>query len=350
MMTIRDATRSDNEGLLSLTALTPMDGEISIRSDRQPDFFRLLDMRGNSHLVVAEDRGSIVGCLSITRVESHVDGGPEPVHYLGDMKTHPAYQKSGLAFRLVRALYRLPIAAEVDLVVAATAYGNDKVRTLFDGRAGLPRAQALGVFRIYQLLPSRRGSRLNTGTVQEEAESPDLLSFYNDHFRRYQFSPVLRPGSLQDARHLVARSDGAIHAAASLMDVGPARQHTLIRLPFALSALAACARAARRIAPVPNLPRENETVRTLSIRAMACRDGHEHALDGVIQKARNIAFAEGFHFLGVGAHERDPLARLLARYPKFSFKSLGFVLSLKRSDQELLRLTERVPYEDFSLF
>ena len=83
---------------------------------------------------------------------------------------------------------------------------------------------------------------------------------------------------------------------------------------------------------------------------MACRDGCAQALDAVIQKARNMAFAEGFHFLGAGVHKLDPMARRLARYPRFSFKALGFVLSLKRSDQELLRLTERVPYEDFALF
>jgi|GEM_PF-3766278 len=40
---IRETTFHDNEGLLQLTSLTPMQGNISLRVDRKPDFFGLLN-------------------------------------------------------------------------------------------------------------------------------------------------------------------------------------------------------------------------------------------------------------------------------------------------------------------
>ena len=43
---IREAVETDNEALLALTRATPMDGTISLRIDRDPDFFALLRLRG----------------------------------------------------------------------------------------------------------------------------------------------------------------------------------------------------------------------------------------------------------------------------------------------------------------
>jgi GNAT superfamily N-acetyltransferase len=341
--------RSDNDGLLMLTSMTPMDGEISIRSDRYPDFFRLLDLRGNNRVLVAEDEGRIVGCVSAARLEVYVDAQPESVDYLGDLKMHPDYQRTGLAVRLLKAMHLRLAAAGADLVVSTAAYGNTNIRPFFDGRAGLPSARALGIFRVYQILPSRRLRMSRSYSVREESECPDMYRLYDDHFRRYQFGSVFRPGSLQGARHMVARSGSDIQAALSLVDVGQARQNVLIRLPFFLGTLASCFRFAHRIIPMANLPYKNEPIRTFYIKALACRDGHDDALDVLIQKARNLAFEDEYHFLAIGVHEKDPMKQRLAKYPKFSFKSLGFVVGLKRSKDELCRLGQGVPYEDYSL-
>ena len=349
MIKIRDATRSDNEDLLLLTSVTPMSGEISIRSDRYPDFFRLLDQRGSNRVLVAEEKGRIVGCVSAASLEAHVDSQPEFVHYLGDLKTHPDYQNTGLAVRLLKAMRHRLAAAGADLVVSTAAYGNKNVRPFFDGRAGLPPAQALGIFWVYQILPTRRRRMPTAYKVQEEPECPDLYQLYNDHFRRYQFGPVFRPGSLHGARHWVARSGSDIQAALALIDVGQARQNVLIRLPIFLGALVSFFRFVLRIVPIANLPDKNEPIRTLYIKALACREGREDALDFLIQKARNVAFEDGYHFLAIGVHEKDPMKQRLAKYPKFSFKSLGFVVSLKRGKDELWRLGQAVPYEDYSL-
>ncbi len=54
MIEIREATREDNAGLLELTRLTPMDGLISPRIDRAPDFFRLPELCGEGKIFVAK--------------------------------------------------------------------------------------------------------------------------------------------------------------------------------------------------------------------------------------------------------------------------------------------------------
>jgi len=349
MTRIREATRSDNEGLLSLTASTPMDGRISIRTDRYPDFFRLLDRRGSSRVLVAEEAGAIVGCVSAARVPVHVDGRLDSVHYLGDLKVHPGLRGAGLAASLLKAMHHDLREAGADLVLSTAACGNDRVRPFFDGPGGLPRAVPAGVFRVYQILPSRRRRVAVPYAIQEEPETPEISGFYNDRFRHYQFGPFFGPGALRGARTWTARSNGEIEAALSLVDYGDARQNVIIRLPFVLGGLVSFLQIVRRFAPVPDIPAKNTPIRMLYIKALAFRDGHEEALACLVEEARRLAFDSRYHFLAVGLHESDPLLLRLARLPKFTFKSMLFIVGLKRGNDELMRLTRRVPYEDYSL-
>ncbi len=349
MARIRNATRSDNEGLLWLTSMTPMKGKISIRVDRNPNFFRLLDRRGCSQVLVAEEEGKIVGCISVACVPVHIDGKLESVYYLGDLKVHPDYQRTGLAVRLVKSMYRHLEAADADLVICTAAYGNQHVLPFFNGRAGLPKAVAIGMFKVFQIFPSPRRPNTTNYGIQEEPEHPDLYRLYNDYFRPYQFGPFFQPDSLQDARHWVARAGGDVQAALSLLDVGDSKQNVLIRLPLVLGILVTFFRSIHRVIPIANLPETNQPVRILYIKTLACRRGHEVALDLLVQRARNVSFEERYHFLVIGVHEKDPLAKRFVKYPKFIFKSLGFVVSLKRGNDEIDRLMREVPYEDYSL-
>ena len=348
-MHIQQADRSDNEGLLALTSMTPMGGEISIRIDRKPDFFRLLDRRGRCHVLVAREHGTIVGSISAAEVSVHVDGKPESVYYLGDLKTHPGYQRTGLAVRLVKSMHRHLLSVGADLVIWTAAYGNKQVLPFFDGRVGLPRAAAIGIFNVYQILPSRRRRRSSAYVIREERGSEELCRFYDEQYRSYQFGPRFTPGLLEESRHWVARSGSRLQAAISLVDVGAAKQNVLIRLPFGLGILFPVLRFLRLIFPIARVPQNNKPVRILYVKALAFREGHEAALDLLLQASRNVAFESNYHFLAIGVHEKDPLGRRLAKYPKFTFKSLGFIVSLKRGEREVQQLMDRIPYEDYSL-
>src|SRR3989304_2040052 len=105
-MHIPPAEPSDNEGLLRLTSATPMGGEISIRIDRHPDFFQLLERRGRSFVLVAEEGGKIVGSISTAAETVQVEHRCQDIHYLGDLKVDPGYQGSGLAVRLVKTMHQ----------------------------------------------------------------------------------------------------------------------------------------------------------------------------------------------------------------------------------------------------
>jgi len=87
----------------------------------------------------------------------------------------------------------------------------------------------------------------------------------------------------------------------------------------------------------------------LYIKAFAFQDGYEDAFHFLIQKARNMAYEEKYSFLVIGVHEKDPLGKILKKYPKFTFKSLGMITSLKKRNDEIQKLLQGIPFEDYSL-
>ena len=95
-MLIRRAEQADNEGLLNLTALNPMLGNISIRIDRYPSFFDLLKLKGPFLVFVAEEKGRVIGSFSVVKENIRIVGKEEACWYLCDLKVHHTYQGARL--------------------------------------------------------------------------------------------------------------------------------------------------------------------------------------------------------------------------------------------------------------
>jgi len=347
---LRAGTRSDNDGLLALTSATPLEGAMSVRLDRNPDFFRMLDRRGPSVLIVAERDGVLVGSLSASRMRAYVDGREREIHLLADFKLAAALRGSGVAVRLLRAMHERLAMENADIVVGHTAVGNRLVEPFHGGRAGLLTSRSIGVFRILQALPRRSSGTSGERRAAEEGESAELLSLLDARSRRHQFGPVMSPAFLRGCRYWTVRGvDGRLHAAVALADVGDSRQNVLLRLPLALRVVSAALRGSGRFLPFPEVPRIGQPIRTLYIKAIAWADGCEAAIAPLVRAARGLAFEGGYHFLSIGLHERDPLLRHFARTARFTFRAEGFVVGVRTAADTLEPPAVRVPAHDFSL-
>ena len=75
-MAIRIAIPGDNKKLVALSKLTPMDGNISICIQRDPDFFSLLKKKGCPQVFIAEENNEIIGCISIVQEEMVIMNRP----------------------------------------------------------------------------------------------------------------------------------------------------------------------------------------------------------------------------------------------------------------------------------
>jgi predicted N-acetyltransferase YhbS len=346
---IKEATRADNEGLVYLTSLAPMKGDISIRIDRRPDFFRLLEMRGSSFVMVAELNDNIIGSFSASAVNVFIDGKPETVHYLGDFKIHPDYRKSTVAMRLARAVLQKLISMNADLLFCTAAYRNEDVMPFFKGRSFLPTFEAVGIFNVLQIIPTLFKTRNTKYHLEEGSFVSSGVSFFNNFMKNFQFGLVYSESSFENTTLITASFNNTVVSAITLFDAGPAKQNVLIRLPFYLKSVVMAISALNAISPIVRLPKINNVVRILYIKSYACESGHEKALKLLIGRARNIAYEKKYNFLAIGIHENDPFLKIFSGYPKFTFKSMGFATSLKDNKEKIKSILSGIPFEDYSL-
>jgi N-acetylglutamate synthase-like GNAT family acetyltransferase len=349
MVNIREALSSDNAGLLVLTSLTPMRGRISLRIDRNPDFFRLLQKRGHSKVFIAENKGVIVGCFSASAVETTVNGNREKVFYLADLKVHPSYEGSTLTARLLKKMADYIHTIDTDLLFCTAASGNTKVMPLLTGRAGFPVFRYAGSFRVFQLIPLRKDVKSGKFTVTETKINSEIIGLFNQFFSRYRFSPFWSEESLEGAQTIVAIHEQGIRAAISLLDTGSLKQNNLSGLPFLLNLILLLIKAINKIVHLVNLPEPGKPLKMLYIKAFAYRDGYKDALDLLVRHARKLAFLGGYCFLTIGIHEKDSCSAFFKKYPHFTFRSLGFLSGIRGDNEKIDRIIDGVPFEDYSL-
>lgn len=356
---IRAATQSDNEALLALTRATPMTGTIALRIDRDPDFFSLLKLRGESRVCVAVRESEVVGCISAALRSSYVDGEPELTAYIGDMKVHPRYSGSRIAVRLIHAIEEYLGSAGVDLALTLVAAGNSQVMPLLAGRLGITPWASIGRFVAKELLPSPfagRSGRYRIDTARAE-DAPAIADLLDRYYRSREFGPRVTPdeiaagigaaGAEPFSKVLVARHGTRIAATLAIVDTAAHKRNVLLGAPvLARTVLGLCRFV---LAPFPGfcMPRVGEPVRVLTARHFACEEGHRGALRTLLHRGRLETFRQRCSFLVIGLHERDPLREIARGMPGFTFSSLAFAASFTRG--RLPSIAEGIPYEDYSL-
>jgi predicted N-acetyltransferase YhbS len=357
---IRQADEADNEGLLALTRITPMAGAISLRIDREPDFFALLRLRGRGKVFVAARGREVIGCVSVALRTAYISAAPETIAYIGDMKVHPSVSGSLVAVRLIKALETDMRFAGIDVGFCVAAEGNHRVMPLLEGRLGMPRWIPLGRFLVSGLLPSpfKRYSQRYRIDAAEAADMPAITTLLDRFHRSRQFAPQLREDEIAQTlsagreepfpRTLVARRGQCIVATLTLCDTGAVKRNVLLNAPASLKGALALLRVAAAPFPGFHVPRMGQSLRILSARYAACEDGHHAALEALLALARAEAFRHRFTFLMVGLHERDPLRNLVRRIPRFTFSSLALATSLG-DPGGLEKRVEGIPFEDYAL-
>lgn len=355
---IREAVPADNVALLQLTRVTPMAGKISLRIDRDPDFFALPKARGETRVFVASFENRVVGCMSASIHTAYVRGVLERVAHATDLKVHPDFTGRRLAVRLISTIENYVRDCGVDLSFSLVADGNQRVMVLCEGRHATPVQVMLGRFRVDQILPSPFARRSKRYRV-EEAEAKDLAEIAEMLDRKHRernFAPPVAADDLERAvagpahfhKVMIVRESGHVIATLTVEDTQYLRQNVLVGLPTYLRVVLGLLRILALPIPGRRIPRVGQPFATLYVRFLACAGEHEEALRCLLAQARVEAFRHRFTFLSIGIHERDPLRTLVTGLPRLSFTSLAMATSVIQHGR-VKSLTDQIPYEDYAL-
>lgn len=329
MTQVRGAQASDNSDLLSLFGRCPMEADISLVVERDPDFFALGRARGEALTFVAEWEGRLVGAISTWRHRAWIRGREGSIRFVGDLRVDPSARRRGvargLALAIIEHLKTLPAAP----FLAATGEGNSAVAPLVSafGAAGPPLAR----FSSWQLLPIARlriPASLDIGAAESRDED-ELVDLLDGFHRQRDFAPVFSDGGfrtilsssgMQLSDYLVARRNGRIVAAMGAWDASSIRRTRVAGMPAWMRGLSAAARGLAHIAPVSPLPRVGAHLQFRYVRHPSHAAGEEEALMALVRSAIHAAGDRRDHFLLFTCADDDPLARVVSRLPKLRFR------------------------------
>jgi hypothetical protein len=200
------ATAADEPELRRLLRDRPMDGEIRVTLEREPDASLAAAVEGEPHATIVARRrdGSLRGMGSRAVADAFVNGLPCRLGYLGQLRLDHRERRAGL-LRLLAAGYdglrrlRAPEEAPFDLT-AVLADNRAARRLLGAGLPGLPAYVEVGAFTTLVVPGARRrgswpaaaaapappGVRIERG---DPARMPEVAACLERNRRRYQFAP-----------------------------------------------------------------------------------------------------------------------------------------------------------------
>ncbi len=349
MISYRLATHEDNEQLIGLTAATGMAGNIGLRIDRKPDFFKLLELRGDTRVFVALDDDTIIGCLCVSLQQVYVGGKIYPLQYIGDLKVLEAYRNKGIGLQLCNEMADHVIAFGSDLAFLNVSKGNNKPVSFFRNRPKVPDFDNIGLFNIYQFFGKKRETVHPGFTIESNRVSDELLEFLDRHYSKYELGTVINEEKLKGMEHFTIRSSRKIIAAMCLMDTMHLKQNVVTNLSWKMKWLLRLLNVYNGIAGNSRMPLLNEPVRMIYIRWLAVDDQDPALVRLLINHARNIAYERNYSFASIGLHEKDPLGKCFRGMFKLTFHSVGMLLSIKNSRELIEKVKQGVPFEDYSL-
>ncbi|MCX6130592.1 MAG: hypothetical protein NTX25_16220 [Proteobacteria bacterium] len=174
---IREASLDDNEGLIELIRLCPMQGHIQMYLDRYPNYFAMTRLQGErSFVYVAEDlQRNLIGSVVLLERLEWWNGGWRKVLHIGDMRTAPAWRGSRVAAEFIEIYRQKLLGGPYDLGFAEIMDGNlapIKAQKLLGEQLAV---NYEGPVNLYQLLPLKT-YRVTDHYSYRRAEPKDLAA------------------------------------------------------------------------------------------------------------------------------------------------------------------------------
>ncbi len=345
----RLASKADNDQLLDLTSGAEMAGETGLRIDRFPDFFRLLEMRGETKVFVALDGQKIVGSLCATLQYVYVGGKVYPLQYIGDFKIDQYYRNQGIGLRLCDEMANYVITIGSDFAFLNVSMGNTKPVSFFRNRPNVPDFDNIGVFHSYQFVGKKKRSSRHDYPVEPTKVTTEILNFWNHHYRSYELGPVVTEKKLEGTENFVIRQEGEIVAAMCLVDTMNVKQNVVTKISRKMKTLLRIINAVRGITGLAKMPEMNSPVQMLYIKYFSVRNNDKRLSGILVDHARSLVYEKSYSFVSIGLHEKDPMKACFSGKFKLTFNSVGMLLSIKNSRDLVIKVKQGVPFEDFSL-
>ncbi|HUQ47694.1 MAG TPA: hypothetical protein VM053_05540 [Gemmatimonadaceae bacterium] len=322
---VREATAVDNCELLSLAASCSMRGDISLRIERQPDFFALNRLEGlDSRVWVVDASDRLAGCIATIFRDAYINGQRMRTGYVGDLKVHPRCRNTVTADSLCNfAGGQMDQLASGTPTLVTVLAGNRPMEKRLPGPRGVPAFDWIATIRSHSIPVLWKRQLNDHSTVKiERARWRDLdqmVRLWSRVSPSRQFGPIFDSNSLADwirlapgldiSSYLVARScAGEVVGFVALWDQSSFKQMYVERYSRQMSIVAALNNIIAPRFGGARLAAPGEQMRYQTAVHVCVPGETPEILHSLLIAAHNQLRNTGFAFFNVGLDIVDPLS------------------------------------------
>jgi RimJ/RimL family protein N-acetyltransferase len=330
-VTVRVATRADSPALCDLLRRVHIRSNLDLTQERDPDFFRLLDMHlGEHEVLIAEGRDGRAGaCGALSIRPGWVDGRIENVGYLGDLRIVPGSRAAAVmpkvfAKLLERARDRLGAQVFYTVIFDENEAAKRSLVERSEKRKGLPIYRVMTPFEMTNVQFTTSKGR--PGAPVERASRAgldELIAFLAERARsRVMGDPCdaarmmrrLETWPLAVDSFLIARRSGRIAGCAAPFDTDPFKRTRVLGYYGRMRWIRTAFDLGAAVLRYPPLPAPGETFRFAFLSHLEVRDDDPAVLRDLLLEAYRQRAGDGLHFLSAMVPRGSPLARAFSGF------------------------------------
>jgi len=348
MKNIRRANPKDNESLHLLTESLPMEGDFSLRIERKPDFFALLQIRGDSETYLVSHHEKIEGSITVSKKEYLIKGKAHPSAIISDVKFLNMRNTTNFA-RLLQFTYeKIKQDNQLNSLFVTIAEGNTKIEGVLSGRVGLPKFHRIANFDILQLLSKKKTFDHPNIHKADLNISEGILEYYKSYLQNYDLANSPVAIDLDTEEEYYYKEGDKIVAAIRLMDTRHLKQNVLLRAPMSINLALSILRILKKPLGLPKIPKVGMPIDMLYIRYYACEEGAVESLMKLIEFARHRTYQKNLTFLSIAISEHiNILKPIKKKFFHLTFKSSLYQAPLK--SQPLKKEEKLLCFEDYAV-
>lgn len=364
----RVATATDDPDLRQLLRDNPMEGEISVSLEREPDVFLAGLTEGDRHhTIVATDgsQGRTVGMASRSVYSGFLNGRPARLGYLSQLRVDRVYRgRVGLlskGYALMRSL-RTPGDLPFDLT-SIVADNQTARRVLGAGLSALPAYQEIEPFTTLVLPLWRRRNARGSDAFRIERGSLDRTEDIADCLERnrvrYQFAPrwtareLLSPErsrGLAPRDFLIAERAGRVIGCLALWNQSSFKQIVVRHYGASMRRWRPIVDISARLLGTPRLPNPGRPIPHVYLSHVAIDDDSAEVFSALLARAYNDACDQRYACLVIGFAERHPFLRVVLRgYRAWTYSSILYAVCWEGGKAAVEAIDRRVPHLEVGL-
>lgn len=357
------ADNADDADLRRILAETPMAGQIAMSFRREPSYFAAAVVDGGFRQVVAArdcEAGRIVGFGSRSVRSRFVNGCPQPIGYLGNLRLLMNHRNQGVVARGYRFFRELHRDGRTPLYLTTIAAANEAaLRVLTSGRAGLPKYHYVGDYYTLAIpLVRKAHSRpLSKGLTIRPAMADDLptiLAFLADSGPARQFFPCYTADEffsctgvfrdLQPADLWMAIRHGQLVGTLGGWDQHLFRQSIVQHYSRAIRWGRPLYNFGARLRGRPLLPAAGQPFRYLVGTLPVVSQSDPTVFKALLKTLLNSRAGSSAEFLLLGLHANDPLLPVARAFQTARYTTHVFLVCWDDGEEARSRLDDRTPY------